>query len=321
MNYENFKKIIENNILSQMPEEYQKLGLKVKIREFQKTNVKYDGLTFEKPNLTNKVSPIIYIQPLYETYKNGISLKEIFDQIVKVIIESFEKSKKIELPNDMKNKDKIKENIVFMLINTDANKEMLVSVPHRKYMDLSIVYRWIISIDEEGIQSTLIDNNLLNMLELDENELFLLASKNTKRLMPPTINTMNEIINSILLKFRNDPEMIDEIIKENLAYPAYKFMWVISNKVKINGAISIIYEDILHNLAERLNSDLYILPSSIHEVIVLSANEFNQLDYLSKMVTEVNNDQVKKNERLSNNVYYYDKKERTMFLVTDNSNI
>lgn len=294
MNYENFKKIIENNILSQMPEEYQKLGLKVKIREFQKTNVKYDGLTFEKPNLTNKVSPIIYIQPLYETYKNGISLKEIFDQIVKVIIESFEKSKKIELSNNMKNKDKIKENIVFMLINTDANKEMLVSVPHRKYMDLSIVYRWIISIDEEGIQSTLIDNNLLNMLELDENELFLLASKNTKRLMPPTINTMNEIINSIL---------------------------VISNKVKINGAISIIYEDILHNLAERLNSDLYILPSSIHEVIVLSANEFNQLDYLSKMVTEVNNDQVKKNERLSNNVYYYDKKERTMFLVTDNSNI
>ena len=66
---------------------------------------------------------------------------------------------------------------------------------------------------------------------------------------------------------------------------------------------------------------MYILPSSIHEVIVLSANEFNQLDYLSKMVTEVNNDQVKKNERLSNNVYYYDKKERTMFLVTDNSNI
>ena len=97
-------------------------------------------------------------------------------------------------------------------------------------------------------------------------------------------------------------------------------MYVISNAAKINGAASVLYEEHLHLLSERVGTDLYILPSSVHEVLAVSVEfgtEFGTPEELSQMVQDVNNEQLDLADRLSNNVYHYDKDLRKISLATD----
>ena len=96
-------------------------------------------------------------------------------------------------------------------------------------------------------------------------------------------------------------------------------MWVITNDRGINGAVSMLYEEKLHTLAEKLESDLYILPSSVHEVIAVSAS-MGEPNQLAEMVAEINMAQVSLEERLSNQVYHYDKDLRKLTLATDTPN-
>ena len=101
--------------------------------------------------------------------------------------------------------------------------------------------------------------------------------------------------------------------------PPEQSMYVISNEQGINGAISMLYEDKLHALAEDLETDLYIMPSSVHEVIAVSSN-MGDPNELAQMVAEINMDQVSLEERLSNQVYHYDKDLRKLSLATDTPN-
>ena len=112
------------------------------------------------------------------------------------------------------------------------------------------------------------------------------------------------------------PEIADMMIAE---MPEDQQMYVISNDKGINGAVSMLYEDGLHDLAEKLGSDLFILPSSVHEVIAISAN-MGDPNELAAMVTEINMGQVALDERLSNQVYHYDKELRKVTLATDTPN-
>ena len=96
-------------------------------------------------------------------------------------------------------------------------------------------------------------------------------------------------------------------------------MWVITNNVGNNGAVSMLYENELHELAENMESDLYILPSSVHEVIAVSTDMGNP-EELAQMVAEINMQEVSLSERLSNQVYHYDKDLRKLSLATDTPN-
>ncbi len=142
-----------------------------------------------------------------------------------------------------------KDNIVFQLINTEQNKEMLAGVPHRDFQDLSIIYRWVIKMDDDGIQSTLIQNSLAEQLGVNEEQLFKMAAENTRRIFPPRIRSMNEVICEMFMKDGMPQEIAEMMIGE---MPADKSMWVISNDRGVNGAVSMLYEDKLHTLVKFL---------------------------------------------------------------------
>ena len=127
---------------------------------------------------------------------------------------------------------------------------------------------------------------------------------------------MNEVIREMFLADGMPPSMADLMIGE---MPPQETMWVISNDRRIDGAVSMLYEDKLHKLAENVESDLYILPSSVHEVIAVSV-EMGEPEELAQMVAEVNMDQVDLEDRLSNQVYHYDKDLRRITLATDTPN-
>ena len=208
----------------------------------------------------------------------------------------------------------------FTLINAEQNKELLKTVPHRKFEDLAIVYRWNIGSDSLGMYTNLVDTRLAKKEGLTENDLYNAARKNTKELLPVSVRNMNEIISEIIFGENElEDEMDKEFKKVMMETPNEHSMYVITNESKLYGAASILYEEPLHELAEKFGSDLYILPSSVHEVIAVSA-DMGSPDDLAEMVYEINMEQVDIDDRLSNQVYCYDKDLRTLRLATDTIN-
>lgn len=310
MDYEIFKEVVAEKFKDYLPETYQ--GMKMEICPVEKVNRMLDGINLLDQKSTITVSPTIYINDMYEHYQLCNDLEDVLQSAAGMMARCMSETPQIPLLN----LEETKDHIVFQLVNTEQNRDMLSHVPHREFQDLSIMYRWIVGQDDVSIQSIPVKNVVSQQLGLNEEQLFKLAAENTRRILPPCVKSMNDVIREIFVKDGMPEEIADKIIEK---MPSDKTMWVITNAQGINGACSMLYEDKLHALAQQLEDDLYILPSSIHEVIAVPAS-LGEPNELAQMVAEINMDQVKLEERLSNQVYHYDKDLRKLSLATDTPN-
>lgn len=307
MNYEEFKSVVESEFMNYMPEELQ--HLKLNICPVLRVNETKDALTFWNPDKTGWVSPTIYVNDLYERYKELEEYPRVFqreaEEISKII-----KEPPVSFELDWKD---AKENIVIQLINTEQNKELLKDMPHREFHDLSIVYRWVVGKDEQGIYSAMIKNDHMKSIGLDEEQLYRVATENYARLFPPVIRSMDDFMEEMFTEY-DMPEEVEDMVFSDRTPSAQ--IWIITNTEQKYGATSMIYDDVLHRVARRMHSDLYILPSSIHETLAVSVN-IGDAKALAEMVNEINMSQVDLAERLSNQVYHYDRRKRTLTMATN----
>ena len=176
------------------------------------------------------------------------------------------------------------DNIIVSVMNREKHKDIVNTVPHRNILDLSVIYRSINETSDEGICSIIVNNNLLNKMELNEEELFQLAMKNTEKLLPFCI------------------EKIDS------------HFYVLTNPKRIFGAAGAFITNKLETLSNEYRRNLYILPSSVHEVFVLP--DFGQdSDYLKSVVEDANMTVVKPKDVLSDSVYYFNYQTKTMEVI------
>ena len=308
MNYEEFKTILKQEFMSYLPEEYQ--HLKMDIRPVEKVNTVKDGMSFLDMNKESNMSPTVYVEDMYKSYHETEDYRKVFEDVAAVVGKVLKDPIVTEEKLDFHN---VKDNIVFQLINTEQNKGLLNSLPHREFHDLSIIYHWVVGHDESGLQSIVIKNDLMEKFDLNEEQMFKLAVVNYKRLLAPSIISMNDVMREV---FREEgmPEELAEIMLPSLE--ADEMMWVISNNVKVNGACSMLYDDVLQDVAKIVGSDLYILPSSVHETMAVSVNMGNPYE-LAQMVNDINMSQVSLDERLSNQVYHYDKELHKLTMATN----
>lgn len=313
MEYEIFKGVVEEKFKEFLPEKYK--DAQVEIRSVDKVNRTLDELSIRVNEPGMHISPTIYINQMYEDYVATENLNATLTRAAEGFLKAVEEQNRFNV-DEITNPETAKDKIVFQLINTAQNKEMLDNMPHREFKDLSVIYRMVVKIDGEGIASTPIHHGLAETLGFTEEQMFKLAAENTKRLLPPVIKSMNDVMRDIFMKDGMPPEIADMMLGE---MPPEQQMYVISNNKGINGAVSMLYEDGLHDLSEKLGSDLYIMPSSIHEVIAVST-DMGEPNELAAMVAEINMAQVALDERLSNQVYHYDKDLRKVTLATDTPN-
>lgn len=309
MDYEIFKEVVKGSFLSYMPESYQ--GMEVRVESVDKVNRKLDGLSLLANNGKTMISPTLYINDMYEKYLKTEDLQATLREAAEAMDEVFKEA--TIPPLDIST---AKGNIIFQLVNTVQNEDMLKNKPHREFHDLSVMYRWVVSVEEKQMSTIVINNSLAESLGMDEEQLFKAAAENTRRIMPPVVKSMNEVMRDIFVADGMPKELADLMVGEQ---EPEMTMWIITNESKIDGAASMLYEDKLHNLAESVGTDLYILPSSVHEVIAVSV-EMGEPEELAQMVSEVNMAQVELGERLSNQVYHYDKDLRKITLATDTPN-
>ena len=297
LNYEEFKERIKDDIKDYMDEKYK--DYEVVIRKVNKTNREVDGLNMlDIPGLKN-ATPTLYVNDLYEKYKKTGD----YEEVARMAAETMEygiKSFNSQIKEECLDTSKLKDKVFFSLINAEQNRELLNTVPHREFEDLAIVYRWNIGAGSDGVYTNLVDNDLAKKEGLTENDLYNAANKNTKELFPVLVKNMNEFISEIMFGDSElSGEMEEEFKEVMMETQDERSMYVITNESKLFGAASMLYEETLYELAEKIGSDLYILPSSIHEVIAVSA-DFGSPDEWAEMVYEINMDQVDINDRLSN---------------------
>ena len=309
MDYEIFKEVVKEGFLSYMPKSYQ--DMEVRVVPVAKVNRKLDGLSLLPDKGERVISPTIYINDMYEKYLKTGDLQETLRESAEALDEVFREA--AIPPLDLST---AKDNIIFQLVNTMQNEDMLKNLPHRDFQDLSIIYRWVVGVEQQGLSSVVINNHVAESLGMGEEQLFKAAAENTRRILPPAVKSMDEVIKEMFVADGMPPEVADMMIGE---IPPERGMWIISNERGTNGAASMLYENELHKLSVQLGTDLFIMPSSIHEVIAVPADDLEP-EELAQMVSEINMGQVALGERLSNQVYYYDKELRKLSLATDTPN-
>ena len=205
---------------------------------------------------------------------------------------------------------------MFHLINTEQNRELLADVPHREFLNLSIVYELVVQMDETGIAFGMIKNDMARKLSMTEEQLFQHAYENTKKLLRPVVYDML----SMPIEFAAD-ECEDD---EREPIPRTRTLWYIGNAVARYGAASILYPDLMAELAGIVDSDLYLYPSSVHEFFAQSVYavdpEDAQPEHLADMVADINMSAVSLQDRLSNQVYRYCRATGEITLLTNTAN-
>lgn len=277
-------------------------------------SVELDGLIILRGG--SNISPSIYLNSYYEKYLECNSIESIVEHIIheykKSILE--EKISKLNVPYDFAD---MKSRIIFRIVNYEKNKNLLSTVPYVPFLDLAITFHCLVNHNSDGIGTVRITNELMKYWDITMEELKKLGKENTTRLFPPVIQTMNEIVNHILNNNSNysskesgdyDLFNMEADTEDGLRIKGRyetKDMYVLTNKKGINGASCLLYPNILSDLADKLNSDLYILPSSIHEIIIVEKDNSFQKEDLIRMVEDINLTQVPIEDVLSNNVYIY----------------
>lgn len=302
MNYEMFKKAVEDQFMSYISDCF--TDLTISIVPVKKVNMTLDGMLIKCSG--KNFSPTIYINDLYEDYL----ICGDFDKTLSVacgrLQSMYSEMGDININSILNNAS---EKIIFQVINTEMNTDLLMSLPHRSFLDLSIIYRLIVRDGIDGIHSAKITNELAKMIGMNESQLYQSAFNNTKRLFPSFIRNLSDVVKQSLIEDEVPDEVIDELIGDNVPIP----MFVITNIKNINGAAAILYDDVLHELANNLESDLYLLPSSIHEIIAIPAE--GNPDELSDMVSDINRTQIHMQDRLSDRVYFYNRKDRKVSIA------
>ncbi|MCM1287015.1 MAG: DUF5688 family protein [Clostridium sp.] len=236
-----------------------------------------------------QISPNIYMDYYYMLYSEG---KDI-DHILELITEEYQKAR--ENINgyafgQMEAMD-IQDHIFLKLINFEKNQEILADCPYIRYEDLAITFRILVKSDDSGIASACMHNREFDKLNMDIDSLYQIAKENTRKLFPPVLQRLDKMIFDKCSDINVLPDGIG--------------LYVLTNNQGINGAVYMLYEDILCEFAKEHGS-FYILPSSIHEVILFPRELDEEREELSEMVTEINRYVVADTEYLSDSVYFYD---------------
>lgn len=287
MNYQQFVGVVEEKVRQAMPD-----GTSVYVHKTMKNNgTSRVGLTVTEEDIN--ISPTIYLEEYFEKFQKKESLESIVQHILSVYRDvRVEHSWETE---QLKDYESMKEKIVYKLIHAEKNKELLENVPHIPYLDLAVVFYALLEIHLSGTATLLITNDILKLWGVQTVQIYRDAVWNTPRLLAPEFQTMRDVIADILGE-TNREEGDD-------------FLYVLTNRLRSFGAACMLYEHVLEDIGNQLGENFYVIPSSVHEVLIVPESKSPNRSDLEEMIEEINDTQVAEEEILSYRAYYFNRKE------------
>ena len=282
-------------------------GYETTLRTVRKNNnIELKGLTIRCGD-TN-VMPAIYLDPFYEQYSEGRTMEHVVEDVIDVYREN---RVPWETEPDM-SPAKIRASIQFRMVNRRMNEEEMATMPHLDFGDFSVGFQWVITTDDRRMGIVRITNEQSEEFGLDVEEMTELAIANTERVSPPRICRIEEVISEMLSECSSEDFAKHGKRPEEFGMPETMFgaeddfpMYVLTNEQRNMGASALLMIPQMDRFRERLGEDFWILPSSIHEVILIPASRTAERDKMRQMVQEINATQVPPQEVLADDVYLY----------------
>lgn len=284
MTYGEFKECLEKEVVEEMKSD-------VAFRYFTKrriNNVNYEAMMVLRDG--EKILPMFPVEPCFNAYENNIlSLELIKELLIDRLNNQLREAREV-LTRILESADIIKK-IYMRIVNYKENEEWLKNYPHKRKLDFAITY--YIHIEEPIAEFNAVDISykLMGELNLKEEELHDLAYVNSVRDRGAVIKKLSEYI------YEEEGESEDMISTREI-------MFMLSNNTNCLGAVCIFYEGILEKFAEQIQDDFYIIPSSIHEVIMIPC-KYADAEYLNELIKDVNNKLLLPQEVLGDEVYVY----------------
>lgn len=299
MDFEKFKETIRQDLLENLPQ-LEKAG--IEFRDVEKPqNQSYTAMSITPEN--SSIGASVNIEKYYQQMENGRPYDEVLDVLSEEVVQIMEEIPQVDAVA-LTDYESMKPHLMVQMVSTERNQEMLAKVPHKEIEDMSLVYRFELSSGEEGLYSTLIRNDALEMYGITPEQLHQDAMERVPLTHPASIRNIVEVMMAL-----GGEELPEGIFDD--ASP----MFVASVPGGVNGAGVLAYPDFMEQGAAKLGGDFFVLPSSIHEVILLPDDGQISPAELKTMVMEVNASEVMPEEQLSDNVYYYDSKEKIFELA------
>lgn len=292
MTYEEFVRWIAENLKEELKEEFADCQIMI-ARVEKPQNGSYLGIRVQPKESVLAMG--IDLRKAYKEYERHHREELCLWQTAEKIRENFQKHPRIRV-EDVKDFDKVKNKITIQLVSTKRNQRFLETVPHREWEDLSIIYRIILEEEEMEAFSMVITNELMKIYGITEEELYDTALREAPLNFPAEIYKVRNVL-AELGDFWNI--MFAEASKEG------DEMIILTANDGFMGASSVFYPELLEKLVQIVGGSFFVLPSSIHEMILVRDNGAYKGKHLRELVREINRVEIPKEDFLSDSVYYY----------------
>lgn len=281
MNYEQFI----NAMLDCTKNKLQKKETVERQEVLKNNGVVIVGLAIREPK--KNIAPVIYLEEYYERYLKGDSVERLSECLI-------ERSKHTPEMLRWDNKkifdfEQMKDKIIYKLVNTEENEKMLSEVPNLPVLDFSIVFYLQLPISENENGSILIRNAHTDLWKCPISVLYELARENTPRICPPVLCRLTEFLKGYDTYIEGCPVL------------------VLSNETGLYGASALLYPKILQHIHKEVGGNYYLLPSSVHEFLIVPEENGISPSELAAIVREVNRTEISREEFLSDEIYYFDR--------------
>ena len=296
-NYHEFIDSLTNEVSSLLPENE---SHSINVSEVTKLNGSYMAMTIRVGETGHMhATAAMNLDKMYNGFLNGeATVPELAREAVRISM--------MPTPHEVSHLDwmldyaKAKDRLFVRISNAERNADTLENVPYQIVpgtRDLALTYHIRISNEETGmLTSTTVTEGLLSQWGVSQEQLHEDALKSAQTLNPPTLSSIHDVLVKTL-----------GVSPEDVPQPtAPAPVFVLSNRASVNGAASLLYPGVQEELAERMGGDYYVLPSSIHEVLIMPADAGVDPASLEKMVRDINASIVEPEDRLSDHVYHYD---------------
>lgn len=285
--YDNFKTRLLNTLAMELGTEITVNTRKVK----GSGSTRLEACSISIPG--KKVSPVFYPSYYFERYCNGTPFREIISCVEDSIRYTSDDIFDFE---DVVDYREARGHIIPKLVNMKNNDELLEHVAHTTFLDLGVVFIYVIKVEGDEIISFTLTREQIAEWGQTVDAVFYDSIDNAKRLFPLSIESIEDVLG-----------LNDDRLKSTF--------YVMSNTKRHYGAASMLYDHVLSDFAERIGESFSIIPSSVHEVLLVPDSLSIPADELRDMLLDVNSSIVKEEERLSDNVYHYSRDTGSLEIV------
>lgn len=303
MDYETFKQEFAEDIKEKLSQKgYGEV--ETNFHNIEKTNQNYEAISVVPAG--GNIGVNYNIENAFASYEHSGDYEGVLASATGAIASGLDQVPVVNV-NALMNYEIMKEKLSVEVISAEVNEELLAKVPHDRIEDLAVVYRFIMESNEDGRASILVNNDLIERMGVTHEQLRTDALENSPEIRPAVIQGMNEVMKEMM-----GPEAYEMF---GIPDDTEEMMFIATVPDKNSGAGVLAYQDFMDQAAEKIGGDFFILPSSIHEILLVPDDGQKGADELKAMVMDVNATQVSPEERLSDNVYHYDSKEHIFELA------